>query len=88
MKVVINTVKIVKGKVKWYSNSKGFGFLSSDSIPNDIFVHYSAIDSDVKALNEGQEVKFELEDGVKGYQAFSVVPLTPYNWQENADEQY
>lgn len=60
------------GIVKWWNDSKGYGFI--DETNNiDVFVHYSAIQSDsFKTLREGQAVSFELVDGPKGKQAFNV----------------
>ncbi len=63
------------GKVKWFNNTKGFGFIVPDEGDNEIFVHFSAIQGDgYKSLNEGQSVNFETEDGPKGLQATNVVP--------------
>ena len=59
-----------QGKVKWFNNSKGYGFIVHPENNEDIFVHYSAIQgSGYKTLNEGQEVEFELVQGPKGHQA-------------------
>ena len=64
-----------KGTVKWFNNQKGFGFIS-DEQGNDVFVHYSGIQSNgFKSLEEGQEVEFEVIEGQKGPQAVSVVKL-------------
>ena len=64
-----------KGTVKWFNNQKGFGF-NSDEQGNDVFVHYSGIQSNgFKSLEEGQEVEFEVIEGQKGPQAVNVVKL-------------
>ena len=61
-----------KGTVKWFNNQKGFGFIS-DEQGNDVFVHYSGIQSNgFKSLEEGQEVEFEVVQGAKGPQAANV----------------
>ncbi|MDE1462853.1 cold-shock protein [Spartinivicinus poritis] len=63
------------GTVKWFNESKGFGFLEQQSGP-DVFVHYSAIQSQgFKSLTEGQQVEFTVTQGPKGPQAENVVPL-------------
>ena len=64
-----------KGTVKWFNNQKGFGFIS-DEQGNDVFVHYSGIQSNgFKSLEGGQEVEFEVIEGQKGPQAVNVVKL-------------
>ena len=64
-----------QGTVKWFNNQKGFGFIS-DEQGNDVFVHYSGIQSNgFKSLEEGQEVEFEVIEGQKGPQAVNVVKL-------------
>ena len=61
------------GKVKWFNNSKGYGFIEQEG-GGDVFVHYSAIQGDgFKTLNEGQNVEFEISQGDKGPQAVNVV---------------
>ena len=63
------------GKVKWFNNDKGFGFISRES-GTDVFVHHSAIQGDgFKSLDEGQAVEFEVTQGPKGDQASNVVKL-------------
>lgn len=63
----------IKGKVKWFNNAKGFGFIGREDGP-DVFVHYSAIQSDgYKSLQEGDDVEFEIVQGQKGPQAENVV---------------
>lgn len=61
------------GTVKWFSSSKGFGFIEPEGGGDDIFVHYSVIKSEgFKTLNEGQNVAYEVEQGPKGYHATEV----------------
>jgi CspA family cold shock protein len=61
-----------KGIVKWFNNAKGFGFIGHEDGP-DVFVHYSAIQSDgFKQLKEGDEVEFNIAQGAKGPQADAV----------------
>ncbi|KOS29746.1 cold-shock protein [Bacillus anthracis] len=63
------------GKVKWFNNEKGFGFIEVEG-GDDVFVHFSAIQGDgFKSLEEGQEVTFEIEEGNRGPQATNVVKL-------------
>ena len=66
---------MAKGTVKWFSNQKGYGFITSES-GSDVFVHHSAIQGDgYKSLDEGQSVEFEVQQGPKGDQATKVVKL-------------
>ncbi len=63
-----------KGKVKWFSNVKGYGFVEQEGGGQDVFVHYSTIQGDgYKTLEEGDEVTFEVTQGEKGPQAANVV---------------
>ena len=63
---------MTKGTVKWFNEKKGFGFLSQED-GDDVFVHYSSIQSSgFKNLDEGQSVEFEVQDGPKGLQAVNV----------------
>jgi CspA family cold shock protein len=65
----------ISGKVKWFNNSKGYGFIEQPG-SSDIFVHYSAIQGDgFKTLEEGQEVEFEVTQGPKGPQAENVMKV-------------
>lgn len=62
----------MRGTVKWFNNTKGFGFIEQEGGP-DIFVHFSAIQMDgYRTLNEGDEVAFEMIEGPKGLQAQNV----------------
>lgn len=66
---------MIKGKVKWFDQSKGFGFLQTvdEDEARDVFVHFSGIVADgFKVLKEGQPVVFEVTDGEKGPQAINV----------------
>lgn len=62
------------GTVKWFNESKGYGFIAQESGP-DVFVHFSAIQGDgFKTLTEGQSVEFTISQGPKGPQAANVIP--------------
>ena len=64
---------MTQGTVKWFNGDKGFGFISVED-GNDVFVHFSAIQSDgFRTLDEGQRVEFEVVQGPKGPQAANVV---------------
>ncbi|HFD32158.1 MAG TPA: cold-shock protein [Gammaproteobacteria bacterium] len=64
---------MVTGTVKWFNESKGFGFISPSDGSSDVFVHFSAIQSDgFRSLNEGQSVSYNVENGPKGPQASEV----------------
>ena len=67
---------MTKGIVKWFSNQKGYGFITPDGGGKDVFVHHSAIQADgYKTLDEGQQVEFEVTQGPKGEQAANVRKL-------------
>ena len=64
------------GTVKWFNDSKGFGFITPEDGGKDVFVHFSSIQGDgFKSLAEGQKVQFEITDGQKGPQASNVTAI-------------
>jgi len=66
---------MAKGKVKWFNNQKGYGFITAET-GSDVFLHHSAIQGDgFKTIDEGQDVEFEITQGPKGEQAVNVVKL-------------
>ena len=66
----------MNGKVKWFDNKKGFGFIIADEDSKEIFVHYTDIVKEgFKTLDEGQRVTYELGDGAKGPQAVNVTVI-------------
>ncbi len=61
------------GKVKWFNNAKGYGFIHEDGKSDDVFVHYTSITGEgYKSLEDGQNVTFEISDGPKGLHAVNV----------------
>jgi len=66
---------MVVGKVKWFNDAKGFGFITPDDGGEDVFAHFSAINiNGFKTLKENQVVKFDLVQGPKGKQASNIMP--------------
>ena len=68
---------MTKGTIKWFSDQKGYGFITSEGGKKDVFVHYSALQGEgFKTLAEGEQVSFDITDGPKGEQATNVVKLS------------
>ncbi|MFJ4143924.1 cold shock domain-containing protein CspD [Pseudomonas sp. NPDC089734] len=69
---------MLSGKVKWFNNAKGYGFILADGRDEDLFAHYSAIQMDgYKTLKAGQPVHFEIIQGPKGLHAVNISTATP-----------
>jgi len=67
---------MVTGKVKWFNDQKGYGFIARDNGEEDVFVHFSAIGSEgYRSLKEGMAVQFEIVEGPKGLQAKNVLKI-------------
>ena len=64
------------GKIKWFNDQKGFGFIADDKGGEDVFVHFSTVEMDgFKSLKEGQVVNYEAEKSAKGLKATKVIPV-------------
>ncbi|WDG45102.1 cold shock domain-containing protein CspD [Pseudomonas synxantha] len=69
---------MARGKVKWFNNAKGYGFIVEDGKDEDLFAHFSVIDMDgYKTLKAGQPVSFDLKQGPKGLNAVNIKLVTP-----------
>ncbi len=67
---------MAQGTVKWFNDSKGFGFIQQDGGGEDVFAHYSSIVAEgYKSLNEGQAVEFDIEQDGKGLRAVNIKPV-------------
>ena len=67
---------MAKGTVKWFNNSKGYGFVTPEDGSQDVFVHHSSIQGEgYKSLDEGQTVEFDVQQGQKGPEAANVVKM-------------
>jgi CspA family cold shock protein len=65
-----------KGKVKWFNDAKGYGFITADGQDRDVFVHHTSIKSEgFRSLSQGEEVEFELVQGAKGPKAENVIRI-------------
>jgi len=65
---------MAQGKVKWFNDAKGYGFIEANGVDKDIFVHHTSIQADgFRTLTQGEEVQFELVEGPKGPKAENVV---------------
>ncbi|KPQ30343.1 MAG: cold shock domain protein CspD [Marinobacter excellens HL-55] len=76
-----------KGKVKWFNNAKGYGFIIEDGCSDDLFAHFSSVQMDgYKTLKAGQTVTFEKKPGDKGVHAVNIVPDESAASAQTADE--
>ncbi|MGI0116417.1 cold shock domain-containing protein CspD [Zooshikella sp. RANM57] len=74
------------GKVKWFNNAKGYGFILPEDSNEDLFVHYSSIEMDgYKTLKAGQQVNFDILQGPKGLHAINIVPVEDKSEHDQRD---
>ncbi|MCI5122593.1 MAG: cold-shock protein [Candidatus Electrothrix sp. AUS4] len=79
---------MAEGTVKWFNDSKGFGFIAQDG-GSDVFVHHSAIKAEgFRSLQEGQRVIFDVIDGTKGLSAVNVVAHAPHGSGKGLDDEF
>ncbi len=75
-----------KGKVKWFNNAKGYGFIIEDGCSDNLFAHFSSVQMDgYKTLKAGQAVNFDKKPSDKGVHAINIVPEDPTGSQAQAD---
>ena len=75
------------GRVKWFNNSKGYGFIVPDGSGEDLFAHYSSVQSSgFRTLNENDRVEFDVQQGPKGLQAVNIKPLDEAGSEGSAAE--
>jgi len=80
---------MLSGKVKWFNNAKGYGFIIEDGKAEDLFAHFSAINMDgYKTLKAGQPVQFEIIQGPKGLHAVNISAPATANANANATHQH
>lgn len=78
---------MTSGKVKWFNNAKGYGFINEDGKNEDLFAHYSAIEMEgYKTLKAGQAVKFKIIQGPKGLHAVEISSVTSDQTQQQAQK--
>lgn len=75
------------GRVKWFNNAKGYGFILSEEGAEDYFAHYSSIEMEgYKTLKAGQSVEFEILEGPKGSHAINIKPINDVTAEEEANQ--
>ena len=76
---------MANGKVKWFNNAKGYGFVLAESVGEDLFAHYSSIQMDgYRTLRAGQDVTFDIQEGPKGLHAVNIRVVGEDSFHDNA----